>query len=78
MRAITAIHRIDVVTEVEEQVTRVVGVKKCTPIVAFVADTVEASIVAVAKTRSRVPDGTCRAELTGEVDAFIGAVVMEI
>ena len=74
-RAIVADQRIDAAIVVEAQVVRVVIVRRCRPIVAAVADKVETAIVVAAITRRRVPDGGCRTELTGEVHAFVGAVV---
>ena len=74
-QAIVAGRRIDAAIVVEAQPVRVVIVRRSRPIAAAVADKVETAIVVVAITRSRIPDGGCRTELTGEVHALAGAVV---
>ena len=75
VRAIAIDRRKDVATAVEAQAVRAVIVWRSRPTAAAVAETVETAIVAVAITRSRVPDGRCAAELAGEVHAFVGAVI---
>ena len=45
------------------------------PAVAVGADIAETAILAVAITRSRVPNGACRTELAGEIHAFVAAVI---
>ena len=75
VRAIAAVRRTDVANVVEAQAAREVAGRRCRPKVAVAADKAETADVVVAITRSRIPDGTCGAELTGEVHAFIGTVV---
>ena len=75
VRAIVVARRTDVAIDAEVQIERVVTVRRSRPIEAVAADIVETANVAVAITRSRVPDGGCRTELAGEVHAFVGAVV---
>ena len=75
VRAKVAGRRNDVATEVEVQAVRVFAVRRGRPTVAAATDIVETAISAVAITRSRIPDGGSRAELTGEIHAFIGTVV---
>ena len=55
VRAIVVVRRIDVAIVVEVQVVRVVAVRRGRPIVAVVTDIVQAAIVVVAITRSRIP-----------------------
>ena len=74
-RAIAAARRIDVAIVAEEQVVRVVTARRSRPAVAVEADIAETAIVAVAITRSRVPNGACRTEPAGEVHAFVSAAV---
>lgn len=64
-----AARRMDVAIVVEVQVVRDVAVRRCRPIVAAVSNIAQTSIVAAAKTRSRIPDGLICAELAGEVHA---------
>ena len=59
VRAIDVVRRTDVAIVVEGQVVRGEAVRRSRPIVAEAADTVETATVAEAKTRSRIPDGTC-------------------
>ena len=59
VRATAAVRRIDVAIVVEVQAERVVTARRSRPIEAVAADIAETAIVAVAKTRSRVPDGAC-------------------
>ena len=73
-RAIVVFRRIDAATAAEVQAVRAGDIRRGRP-VAAVADTAQTAVVAVAITRSRVPDYTCTAELAGEVHAFVGAVV---
>ena len=54
-RAIVVVRRIDAAIVAEEQVVRVVAVRRGRPIAAVVTDTVQAAIVVVAITRSRIP-----------------------
>ena len=75
VRAIAAVRRKDVAIVAEVQAARVDTVRRSRPIVAAVVDTVETATEAVAKTRSRIPDGRCAAELAGEVHTFVGTVV---
>ena len=75
VRAIAVARRIDVAIVLEVQAVGVFIVRRSRPIEAGVADIVETAIVAVATTRSRIPDGGGTAELAGEVHAFIGTVV---
>lgn len=74
-RAKVDVRRIDAATAVEVQEVGVVTVRRSRPIVAADADKVENAIAVAATTRSRVPDGGCRTELTGEVHAFVGTIV---
>ena len=75
-QAIVAGRRIDVAIVAEAQFAHAaVDVRRSRPIVAVEADIVETAIVAVARTRSRVPDGLVRTELAGEVHTFVGAIV---
>ena len=74
VRAI-AVARRDFAIVVEEQVVRVVTIRRCRPIGTAETDIVEAAIAVAARTRSRVPDSGITAELSGEVHAFIGTAV---
>ena len=71
VRAIEVARRIDVAIVAEGQAVREVAVRRCRPTVAAAADIVETAIEAVARTRSRIPDGLICAELTREVHAFV-------
>ena len=57
------------------QVVNAPIVRRSRPIVAAVTDKRELAVIAVATTRSRIPDGRGGTELAGEVYAFVGAVV---
>ena len=74
VRAIEIGRRSDDAIVVEVQVARVATARISRPIVAALADIAE-TIVAVATTRSRVPEDRGRTKLTGEVHTFVGAVV---
>ena len=77
-RAKAVDRRIDVATVVEVQEVRVVAiaaVRRSRPIVAAVADISETAIADAAITRSRIPDGTCRTELAGEVHTLVDAAI---
>lgn len=56
-RAIVAVRRIDVAIVAEVQAARVVSARRSRPIEAEAADMVETANIAVAITRSRIPDG---------------------
>ena len=56
VRAIAAVRRTDEAISVEVQIVRDVIVRRSRPIVAVVADIVQTADVAVAITRSRIPD----------------------
>lgn len=75
VRAIIVVRRIDPAIVAEEQAVRAVTVRRSRPIGAVVADIAETAIIAVAMTRSRVPNYGCTAELSGEVHAFVSAIV---
>ena len=57
VRAIDADRRIDVAIVVEAQAVRSAIARRSRPIVAVAANNVETAVVAVAITRSRIPDG---------------------
>ena len=65
-RANEVVQRKDAATAAEEQAVRVAIVRRSRPIAAEVADIAQTAIVAVAKTRSRIPDGRSRTELAEE------------
>lgn len=61
--------------QVERTVVAIAGARRSGPTLAVITDIVEDAIVVRTITGSWVPDGTCRAELSGEVHAFAGTVV---
>ena len=70
VRARAVARRIDDAIGVEEQAKRAVAARRCGPIDAVAADMAETAIDAVAKTRSRIPYGSCRTKHADEVHAF--------
>ena len=68
------VRRIDAAIVAEVQAVRVAAGRR-RPIAAAATDTAETATIAVASTRSRIPDGGGTAELAGEVQTFVGAVV---
>ena len=75
VRAKAVVRRIDAANAVEAQEVTDVIERRSRPKVAAVADTVQTAVAEAARTRSRVPDGRCTAEHTGEVHTLVGAVI---
>ena len=69
-RATVAAQRGDGAIVVDAQAVRAATVRRSRPKVASVTNIVETAIVAVARTRSRIPDRRGRTEFAGKVHAF--------
>ena len=75
IRAFAAVRRTDIAAIVKAHVICVVAIRRSRPIAGVAANIAESTDSVAAITRSRIPDGRCRAKLAGEVHAFVSVVV---
>jgi hypothetical protein len=78
-RAIGVVRRIDVAIAADYQSARFdIPVRRSRPIEASDTDKVETAIIVGATTRSRIPDSLIWAKITGEIYAFVPAIVAAV